>query len=251
MAGALLHWVHSMLRARVTQTLTLAASLTACTGGLPVAPDGGRADGSGPERDGSVEPGTRGLTLRFVADPALPLTVDDGARTIAVDQVELGLEDLRVIGDSAPGDERTRISSQVLRWPDDGSDDSGDVTVEYADAPPGIYSLFRASVVQFEIEGAVHGGGDGEEPVDYDFEIERHSGAPLALEIDLGSATLEPGGIIDLTVHFDARPAIAAVPWAERSPDDDGELTIDAEDPAMGGIEAAVIASFERQPVLQ
>lgn len=262
MANALLQWFPSMHRARVPQALTLVVSMAACSPTPPAVPDGGAAgvDGS-VEGDGSVdEPPTRGIVLRFVADPALPASLEDGEVAVVIESVELRLEDLRVIGDAAPGDERTRIDWLRLGWPagdgggrDDGHDGewdgdgdgtgdgagTGDVEIEYADAPPGIYSLFRASVVGFDIDGEARGG-----EVDYEFDVDRDSGQPLAIEIELGSAALEPGGIIELTARFDARQAVAGVPWDELSAGDDGEVEIDSEDAVMGDIEAALVGSF-------
>lgn len=253
MADALLHWVPSMVRARmphaltwaVGKALTLAVGVAACTPSPPAVPDAAPTEPEGDARsDDVVDPDTRGVTVLFMADPALPLSFDSGDLEVSIDSLQLRLENLRVIGDAAPGDERTRIDRLALRWPaDDSGSEGGDVEIEYADAPPGIYSLFRASIVYFEIDGEVEGRVDGEE-LEYEFEIERGSGAPLAIEIDLGSAALEPGGIIELNARLDVREMVASVPWAELRPDDEGDVEIDSDDEVMGDIESGLDDAF-------
>ena len=75
-----------------------------------------------------------------------------------LEEVRLDLENVRAVGDAAPGDSRTsRVDSLRLEWW--GGDDDGrrpqnePVVVTFDQAPPGLYSNVVAELSAYRMQG--------------------------------------------------------------------------------------------------
>lgn len=139
-----------------------------------------------------------GVELGFSLMPGVGMEVAQQGATITLEKFELKLLDLRLIGDSATGDERTSKAVVELKWEDD---DPLVETVGYPEAPPGRYSLVRAGVSVMKIRAEIE-PSEGEEyelKVDYegdtnsiDFALayDLHPGEPLLTEVVLDMSHL-------------------------------------------------------------
>jgi hypothetical protein len=189
----------------------VAGALAACDG------DDTPAGDAGPDDDGGVPPG-EGLEVVWLGMPTPPAEVGEG---VSVERIRLDLRDVRVIGDSAPGDQRTSKARLELDWHE------GDwpEPTYFPDAPPGLYSKL-AFVVQapgdepgLEVLGTVDREG-GAVP----FEIELDA----ALDVDLPiHVVLEPGGSATITVECDFAAALAVVDF-DALPVEDGKLVLES-----------------------
>ena len=101
------------------------AAVLACAAGCGVGGDGtppaadaepGSGDGAPvvDGADGSLP--TSGLLVRFEPDPALPASLGGATSFELGKRAFFDLREIRVIGDAAPGDERTYRDEQHLDW---------------------------------------------------------------------------------------------------------------------------------------
>lgn len=191
-------------------------------------------DGDGGPADAGMT--SAGLVLEFRGDPTLPAELG-GDFDAVLGAVRLDLEDVRAIGDSAPGDERTTRASFQLDWYAEGQDgeeereeETGDANndparVTFADAPPGLYSLVLAQVVHYRVRGTVV-----VDAVTREFEIEDDPPSDLAISVDLDGLVLEPDAVREVELVVSVAAAIAELRWDEVTPDDDGTLEVDEDD---------------------
>lgn len=199
--------------ATMTPAGAIAAALAAvagaaCSGGAPSGDaDAGGVDASG---DGGQ---TSGLELRFAPDPALPSDAG-GDFDATITRIKFDFADLRVVGDAAPGDERTRLAVFKVDWPTDGA-----VAAGFGSAPPGVYSYVLATITEYKIEGTVMLDGETE------FQIEDDTALALSLPLDL---VLEPGGFLQLDVSVDVDALVRQIRWDE-APIDDGKRKIEGD----------------------
>ncbi|MCE9577925.1 MAG: hypothetical protein K8W52_32640 [Deltaproteobacteria bacterium] len=185
----------------------LVAGLGGCPAGTnPGAPDGG-ADGN---------TGT-GLTFSWQSVPTIPGDVGGGA---SIDEAQLIVRNLRAIGDSAPGDERTTTPMATLLW----NGQTTPAAINYPLAPPGLYShvelradggLFDALVIHGH---AVQGG------TTYPFELEVDG--PISMSLPL-SLELPAGGSASARIDIDLGAVVDTIDW-ETATIDDGKLRYEA-----------------------
>jgi hypothetical protein len=200
-------------------------------------------DGGGPGPD--APEGAAGLVLEFHGVPEL--TADLGGTWNAVlEEVRIDLENVRAVGDAAPGDERTTRAELRLEWwgaDDDGGDPANNepVVVSFNDAPPGLYSNVYAELIDYRLQGKVD-----IEAEDRDFEIVDQPGSPLAISIPLGGVTLEAGETRHLVIDVSCAAAVVDTPW-DQVAEQDGNLLVDSASPQIGGIRDDMEAAFAYQ----
>lgn len=192
------------------------------------APDAGTDAGD----DADVPPPTGGLVFEFGIDPVVPGSV--GAK-VRVDEVRVYWLDVRAIGDSAPGDSRTSRASLDLVW----QSESSPGPLAFPQAPPGLYSRLEARIGggqrAYEIRGAVMLRDGGTES----FEIRDE--AQESISISLAGVVVNSAPVtarVTMSLSF-----LASVDW-DGLWDDRHDLKIEAGDPAVGAISAAVATSF-------
>lgn len=211
--------------------LGTAALLAGCPGSDSPPPDG---------PDGGPDGGGRGLSLRFRSEQDLP-TSDEPT----VEEAELALRSVRVIGDAAPGDAATTRERVRLRF----GDDDGPDALRFEQAPPGKYA--KIDVVLRSWDGDGEDGDDsfeisGKARVNgtlYKYEI--HDDAQLAASIPLPDATmLPPGGELSLEVRVDLRGVVSGLAFASIPPRD-GVIRVDETTPAvLQAARAALMAAM-------
>ena len=199
-----------MLRAGRLIALFGLFAVTACSpGGIaPGSPDAG-VDANPTATDANTPPGS-GLTFSFRINPALP-TPPDGDYDVVIDSGHIDMHEIRAIGDSAPGDSRTTLNHYLLDL------SSSDARISFADAPPGVYSLFIAEIESYYITGHVSYGDDR-----VDFVIDDTPPFEISLNVDLMSQSLDGSLVIPLRV--DLREVTRAINWQTFSQDDDIQI---------------------------
>jgi hypothetical protein len=196
-----------------------ALALAACTPATP----GGSIDGGEPDDDGGHD--TAGLVLEFATAPKIPTDLPGG---VQVDRLDLTFFDLRLLGDSAPGDERTSATEVQLEFREAGKNPEAQI---FEDAPPGRYSSFKASLGADDGEGPGHfrirgkvmpggGGGGGGGPIKFDLELEQTVAVSRALDFELPA-----GGRVTLDVGLDLAAVLAGIDWDEL-PEEEGTLRL-------------------------
>jgi len=200
-------------------------------------------DGGGPGPD--APPGAAGLVLEFRGVPSLTANLggDFGAE---LERVQIDLENVRAVGDAAPGDERTTRDSLRLEWW--GGDDDGEeapnndpVLVTFSQAPPGLYSNVYAELKHYRLEGHV------ETDAERDFRIDDEPPGEFALAIPLGGVTLEAGDVRQVVIDVSCGAAVLAAPWDEITPDGEGDLRLDKDSSQIGGIRDTMNGAFVYQ----
>jgi hypothetical protein len=193
-----------------------------CSGTAP----GGTGDGPDAdpiERDGGGDGGVldSGIGLSFVTQPSLPADYSHNGNHIWLDEAHFTMVDLRLIGDSATGDQRTSKDLVQFDWAGDRS-----IPVDYPDAPPGMYSKVRATVAAYEVRGEVEiDGGDT-----YGLEIEDSaSSVPIELPLEF---VLEAGQSRQLEVEVDLRHMTEELPY-DQIEVDEGSVEIEEGSDAM------------------
>jgi hypothetical protein len=174
-----------------------------------------------------------GLLVVFRASPAPPAVIG-GEFACELEDVRLDLEDLRIVGDAAPGDDRTRVDRLELEWP---TNDPEDLEVWFEDAPPGNYSNAFATLTRYDFDGSVTIDGDNVE-----FELARESTA-ITLSIPLGGVVLEPGTIATIVIEVSVAPLLIEFPWDEAD-DDGGEIQPEDDDPILEPVSDALATAF-------
>jgi hypothetical protein len=161
--------------------------------------------------------GASGLHVAFAAQPVIPGNVTDA---VTLDSAYFNFDNLSVIGDSGPGDNRTsahglniHFEQGWMPYPED-----------FPDAPSGVYSK-----LSFEIDGHVVNASyrlKGKVNINgtlMPYQIEDR--APLSLSLDCG-LTLQPGGNETITLLIKFQDALSSVDFASL-PMDDGALTLE------------------------
>ena len=180
--------------------------------------------------DGGV--GATSLVVTWGTSPPIPGPV--GA-DLSVHELHITYSSVRLLGDAAPGDARTTRGQTELEW----SDHEAPVPISFATAPPGLYSQLQlgvgGSAEAFAIEGRVRLGGTW-----IPYEIEDEAPSPVSLPLGLD---LRAGMVVTIPVELDVAAVLAAVPFSEL-PVVAGHIHLDRDDPAMGGVRAALAAGF-------
>jgi hypothetical protein len=215
-----------------TARILLAATLL--LGACPAGEDTPDAGGGNP--DGN--PGTAALSFELSTSPDVPATV--GA--VQVDELRVWLRDVRAIGDSAPGDERTSVAELELDWR------SGRplTTVRFPSAPPGVYARLDARLGQpgddekaWELRGRVT-------RTDGVFELELEGESSLSLSVSLDALVL---GATARTARVTlALDFLEDVDW-QSLPVDGDRIRLDEDGPTAQALSAAIAAGFALEDV--
>jgi hypothetical protein len=160
-----------------------------------------------------------------------------------LERVVIDLENVRAVGDAAPGDERTTRDELHLEWwggDDDGEEEPNNepVLVSFDLAPPGLYSNVYAEVKHYRFEGKLE--ADGER----DFRIEDEPPGTLAIAIPLSGVTLEAGETRHIAIDVSCGDAVLSVPWDEVIPDGEGDLRLNKDSLQIGGVRDAMDGAF-------
>ena len=227
-----------MTRLRRRLVLSFAGSMlavftTACSGPAP----GIEADANSPGPDSGFIGGQigSGIGLLFVSVPPFGETFSHDDNTISVSSAEFTIVDLRLIGDAASGDFRTSKDLVELSWKEGEAEP---VPVGYEDAPPGMYSRVRGTVIGFSIDGDVELSGGSEA----EFEVEQES-VSLPIEFSL-ALSLEAGEGQTLTVEVDLKNITEEIPFKDLTIEN-GEIEVDEGSEAMEKVEEKIGESFE------
>jgi hypothetical protein len=180
-------------------------------------PDAGVRPDAGGEEPDAGEAGGAGLTFQFASRPSLPGELE-GEYNPVIEEAELLLVQVRVIGDSSPGGEGTSAESLELSWEDDGAEE-----LRFPQAPPGIYSQLMAEIESYDIEGTVEISGE-----DVPFRIAEQS-AGIQVSLSLDGLELEPGMDRVVSVHVDVGDVIQAIDWNAVPVDEEGWLHVSPE----------------------
>lgn len=191
---------------------------------------GGDDDGPGPDAAGA-----QGLQINWSTTPTVPGSA--GAAQIV--SVELDLSSLRALGDAAPGDARTTATSVELDW----SAGTVPAPIAFPAAPAGLYaSLELGSGGEDEhlrLDGTVEVRSET-----YTYRIEDEAPLSVSLAVD---AMVVPGARTEIGVVLDVAAVLAAVPFDQLEPDGD-ELRLEAGDPEMAAVRAALASAFHIAP---
>jgi len=188
--------------------------------------------------DASIPPDGAGAGLH-VPWSTVPTIPGNASNDITVSTALFRVDSLRVIGDAGPGDPRTSQTSFEVRW----SDTMQPATVDFADAPTGLYSKVTVQAdghlidYSYEITGTANVSGTL-----HLFEI--HDRAALTANLDI-TTTLDPGGaaIVPIRVRFDA--ALGVLDFSTLHVDDGGTLELDTFDSQMQAFRDKLTTSFE------
>ena len=201
----------------------------ACSGTAPA----GLADADTDLTDGGFIGGeiTSGIGLRFAVTPDFGETFVHDSNEISVSAAQFTIVDLRLIGDAASGDARTSKDVVELAWDSDKPVDIG-----YPDAPAGMYSRVRGTVVGFSLVGDVDVEGESAT-----YTAEKESVAlPIEFRLDFN---LEAGGAVTVTVEVDLEEIAEEIPFKDLS-NVDGNIEIPGDSEAMEKIEEKISESF-------
>jgi hypothetical protein len=197
-------------------------------------PAGGEASDAGRDAgdDVDVPSVSGGLVFEFGTSPVVPGSV---GTQVHVDEVRVYWHDVRAIGDSAPGDSRTSRASVDLVWESEGSPEP----MAFPQAPPGLYSRLEARVGggqrAYEIKGTVTLRDGSSES----FEIRDEALEAISISlsgVEVSSTTVTAR--VTMSLAF-----LASVSW-DALWDDRHDLKIEAGDPVVAAISAALATSF-------
>lgn len=208
----------------------LAAGAGACSDPAMMAIDAGDESDAG-------EP-TGGAYLRFRTIPELNSELAISDATFAFRDIQIELSDLRLIGDAATGDERTRIEQVRLEW----NGEVGPVSsASYPDAPPGLYSIVRGAFTAFAFSVDVERDGMEDFRLEVDYEQQ-----PIAIDIALESQ-LEAGAPLEVDIAITLADVLASIDLDELVVED-GTAEIVDESPLLGAIADSLSNSFSERP---
>lgn len=178
----------------------------------------------------------QGLALTWQAIPAIP---GDAGSNVSVSDVSILVRDLRAIGDSAPGDERTSTGALELAW----SSSRSPAAIRYPEAPAGIYSHLdlRADGGLFDavrLHGTARHAG-----VDYPFELELDG--PISVSMPL-SLELPPNAGAAIRIDVDLGSVARAVDW-DAAVVEEGKLHV--EENTSGAAVSAFKVAFSAHPL--
>ena len=185
------------------------------------------AGGDDHDVDGGVD--STGLTIAWSTTPVVPGQV---AADRTVQDLRITYSSVQIIGDAAPADERTRIlSDTVLDW----DDHSTPAPLEFAEAPPGLYSSLQLGASggseRLRIAGQIDLGGTW-----WTFEIEDEApnpvSVPLSIDVRAGEHTVLP-------IEVDVAAVLAPIDFTGLSTEE-GHLELHASDPQMPAVRTAL-----------
>ncbi len=168
----------------------------------------------GPTDNVDAQSEDRGIVLRFQSSFTVPGSFDDEYQPV-LENLAIEVENLRVIGDSAPGDDRTSVDSYVFSF-----SESPEVIV-FPEAPAGNYSRVRGTVSRFFASGlCTH------ESVSLQWTIEDQPLSGVEMDVELDGVNLDPGGVAIVLVDVDLANPFEKIEW-EDVMEQNGVLQID------------------------
>jgi hypothetical protein len=194
---------------------------------------------------GDALPAATGLTLQFITNNELPVTLGGDVR---VEDIYLNGAVIRAIGDATTQDERaTTRYDYELHWDHDDQPRG----LSFAAAPAGVYSYVELRFAgrpgtskpeAFEIEGSVRVDGDRE-----DFII--RGSQPVVIANVPASLQLEAGRPLTIALELDVERLVAGIDFDEL-PSVAGKLRLDEQRPAeLAAFTTALAGAFSvRQP---
>jgi hypothetical protein len=226
---------HSKLCLLLACGVSLGAFLAGC-------PSTDRGPPDGPPDDG----GTQGLTLRWQSTQPIPTTADDPS----VEEAELRLRSVRVIGDAASGDSATTRERVELKW----SGDDIPEELRFDQAPPGKYAKIDVVLrgwdgdggedgegASFEISGNVRVNG-----TTYRYQLEDDDQLSSSLPLP-GGTMLSPGGELVLEVRVNLRDVVKDLEFSSIPPQG-GTISINRDTPeVLDAARAALVAALTAQ----
>ncbi len=203
-------------------------------GGCPadgVKPDGGTP----PDGNGDASESGMGLAFLFHSEPSLA----DGGEVggdfdAAIEAARFALEDVRAIGDAAPGDDRTSTPEFVLDW---DREDDGE-SLHFPQAPPGMYSQLLGEVVSYQLVGTVT-VEDMEKPF---LIVETTTSIEFALGLD--ELQLEPRMGVEIPVEVELDEIVREIRWSDVPEDGEGVLRVDETAPEIDSVRESIAESF-------
>ncbi len=223
-----------------------AAACSVSSGSRPDAggPDPGE-DGGASTPDAAV--GSAGLVLELRGVPALSAQLE-GDFDAVLEEVRIDLENVRAVGDAAPGDERTTRDQLLLEWSGESDGDGGEdpnnepVVVTFDQAPPGLYSNVFAELTDYRLRGEV----EVEEDNERDFDIDDQPDTPLAISIPLGGVMLEVGETRRVVIDVSCVDAVIDIPW-DLVDEEEGNLVVNKDSDYIDAARDAMQAAFSYQ----
>ncbi len=172
-----------------------------------------------------------GMGLSFAPSPGIGVSFDHDGASVELEEIQLFISDLRLIGDAATGDNRTSKESVKLQWDEDVP---GKIMIAYESAPPGMYSHVRGTVTRLEIGAEVSGSGVG----DFKLEVEdEFQNGGFELDLDY---TLEAGAPVVVEISIDFESIISVLDFDSLEVEEGTvELSGDALDDMVGALPAA------------
>jgi hypothetical protein len=181
-------------------------------------------------------PGDSGLELRWTA-----AGLDGDAVTI--DECRLWLADLRIVGDAAPGDDRTYLAKAEVKL-----DGGAPPTQYFDDAPPGRYSTvdfgtegLSDNEPAWRLRGSVRIDGEGGDDDPVDLEIEDEEG--FARSLPLAGLVLAAGETRRILVEVDLDAVLDGVDWSAM-PREEGRIELDDDDPELAAFRARLVTAI-------
>ncbi len=223
--SVLLHTILSMIIVRTNWGwLAALIAITACsdTASLP------NTDANTGVSDGNVV--ESGVQIGFVTSNFFPDSFDTNDYTINVKRAQFRIQNLRLIGDSAAGDERVSKALVDLDWKS-----ATLLSVVFPDAPSGIYSRVRGSLSYIAMSGDVAIPKDG----DYTYTIDQSVSIPIDFDV---SFVLEAGTSVELQVQVNVKQISDAF-WKGKVELSGGVLEVEV-DPSREEFTEAVADSF-------
>lgn len=210
----------------VVRTALLVGLTCACSGKAPVAPDA-----TSPPDGASGA----GLHVPWSTSPTIP---GSAGGDVTIQSALFRIDSLRVIGDAGPGDPRTSEFFFETKWSDSSQPD----TIDFPDAPTGLYSQVTVQIdghlvdYSYEINGTAVVSGETK-----NFQI--HDRNALTANINI-STTLDPGGqaIVPIRVRFD--DALGVIDFSTLRIDD-GILELDTFDAQMPAFRDKLTTSIQ------
>lgn len=220
----------------------LVAAALGCSSPAPgdVDAGGGGADGPPVDRDAGpsdidAPPAGVGLELDFVTLQTLPAA----ASGVQIDEVRLWLRDVRVIGDSAPGDSRTSLAQLEL----DFEPGRSPAPVSFPQAPPGNYSQLAARFGRsdgsqsFELQGTVTIAGQPHE-----LEIKDDNIADVSVALSVSVETQAVAVTVALDLSF-----LGSIDWSSAPQDGNGRIQLEDGGPIVDSVRAGLAAGFHAE----
>lgn len=163
--------------------------------------------------------------------------IPGSAPAATVSSFELDLSSLRVMGDA--GDSRTSAADLDLAW----SAGVAAAPTTFADAPAGRYARVDLGTggddERYQLRGTVVLGA---ETLAYRIDDE----APLSVSVPV-DVMVDAGRLTELTITIDLAAVLDAVPFETLERDGD-TLQLEAGDPEMAAVRAAMAAAFRVAP---